>query len=213
MKKMTQLAAAVAIASGAVMATPAVAGELGASAAVASAYLWRGYDLGDGSPAVSGDLVYSEGGAYGGIWISSGDDALGTEVDFFAGYGADLGGVTVDLSVWNYVYPDSPDVDGDNIGFAELSEVILTVGAGPISVSYYDNVAGGSGYEYYTVSGEVDKFSATLGMHDNEDGKDPLHLTVSYAFNDNISFTASQWLQDEDGDTTFVVSYSLPVEL
>lgn len=183
--------------------------EVAASAAVASTYLWRGYDLGSGTPAVSGDLAVSSGGAYGGVWVSSGDTATGTEYDLFAGYGMEFGDVTVDLSVWNYVYPTGEA----ELDFGDLTEVILSVGMGPISVAYYDNVAGSTGYEYYTVSGDMGKFSATLGMHDNVEGEDPVHLTVGYAYNDNITLTASQFVADEpaDDDLQFVISYSLPL--
>lgn len=187
--------------------------EVAGSATVASTYLWRGFDLGSGTPAVSGDVVLSAGGAYGGVWVSSGDTSAGTEFDLFAGYGAEVGGVSIDLSVWNYVYPTGAGYTDGDTEIAEFSEVILSVGFGPVSFAYYDNVAGGSGYEYYTASADMGQFSATLGMHDNVDGDDPVHLTVSYAYNDNFTLTASQFVADEDGvddDLQFVVSYSLP---
>lgn len=214
------------------VATPAMA-EVSASASVANMYLWRGIDLGDGSAAVSGDIVVSKGGAYGGIWVSSGDDALGNEYDYFVGYGGDVGDFSYDLSLWNYNYSDDGlagkgfDVSDDTTG--ELSEVILTLGYGDFSFSYYDNVAGGSGYEYYTLSGAVGKFSATVGYHDipaGPGGNDEMtHLDVSYAFNDNLSFTASKVVEQGcdkddvgcsgtiDEDLKFVVSYSLPIEM
>jgi uncharacterized protein (TIGR02001 family) len=202
----TLLATAVvasAITAPAVMAEVEVSG----SAAVASTYLWRGYDLGDGTPAVSGDVAVSAGGAYGGVWVSSGDTSTGTEYDVFAGYGFEAGGVSVDLSVWNYNYPGSSEID-----FGELTEVVLSLGVGAFSFGYYDNVAGGSGYEYYTLGGEFGKFSATVGMHDNPEGDDPTHLTVSYAYDDNFTLTASQFIADEDDgdDLQLVISYSLP---
>lgn len=208
----TLLATAVAastIAAPSVMAEIEVAG----SATVASTYLWRGFDLGSGTPAVSGDIVLSSGGAYGGVWASSGDTSAGTEYDLFLGYGLEAGGVTFDLSVWNYVYPTGAGYTDGDTEPGDFSEVILSVGFGPISLSYYDNVASGSGYEYYTVSGEAGQFSATVGMHDNVEGDDPVHLTVSYAYNENFTLTASQFIIDEDGvddDLQFVVSYSLP---
>lgn len=224
MKAMKTLLATAVVAS-AIAAPSAMAElEIAGSATVASSYLWRGFDLGSGTPAVSGDVVLSAAGAYGGIWVSSGDTVAGTETDFFAGYGAEVGGVTIDLSIWNYVYAAS-SYDGSVTGaaanqfvdngdtYGDLSEVILTVGFGPVSFSYYDNVAGSSGYEYYTLGGELGQFSATVGMHDNVTGDDPVHVTVSYAYNDNFTLTASQFVADEDlvdDDIQFVVSYSLP---
>ncbi|MBR9909892.1 MAG: histidine kinase [Gammaproteobacteria bacterium] len=213
MNKVTQLAAAVALTAGAISAAPvAMAAETSASVAVASTYLWRGYDLGSGTPAVSGDITVSEGGFYAGVWGSSGDTTAGTEYDLYAGWGGEFSGLSVDLSVWNYIYPTG---NGPTPGFADLSEVILTLGFGPVSFSYYDNIAGGSGYEYYTLGGSYEKFSATIGMHDNPTGDDPLHIDLSYSYNDNLSFTISQIVEDEeDGDELkFVVGYSLPLDM
>ena len=50
--------------------------EVSASAGVASAYLWRGVNLGNGAAAVFGDITASMGGAYATVWGSSGDSAL-----------------------------------------------------------------------------------------------------------------------------------------
>ncbi|NKI18440.1 histidine kinase [Spongiibacter sp. KMU-166] len=209
----TLLAASVAAASMAIVAAPASA-EVSASASVASMYLWRGQDLSNGSPAVSGDLVLSAGGLYGGVWGSSGDDSAGQEVDYFVGFATEIGGLSVDLSVWNYVYPGMAASDnGDTFG--DLSEVILGLGAGPVSLTVYDNVAGDNGYMYYTLGYDVGAFSFTAGGTDNkdEDGN-YAHFDVSYAYNDNLSFTFSQVAdEDVDDDLKFVVSYSLPISM
>ena len=214
MKKVTQLAAAIALTTGAICATPVMA-ETSASVAIASTYLWRGYDLGSGTPAISGDISYSEAGFYVGAWASSGDTSAGTEYDLYAGWGGEFSGVTVDFMLINYLYPTGAGYTDGETDFGEFSEAILTLGAGPVSFSYYDNIAGGSGYEYYTLGAEFGKFSATIGMHDNVTGDDPTHLDISYAYSDNLSFTASQFISDEtnDDDLKFVVSYSLPLDM
>lgn len=205
-----------------------IPGEIGASAGVASMYLWRGVDLGDGSPAVFGDLTYSVGGAYAGIWGSSGDSTLGNEYDLFAGYGGDIGMFTYDLSVWNYNYSDAGlggvlDVDDDTTG--ELTEVILTLGVGPVTFQYYDNIAGASGYEYYTLAGVMGQFTLKAGMHKpGVSDSDMTHLDLIYAYNDRLAFTLSKIVDDDteddsagidgyDDDLKFVVSYSLPIDL
>jgi len=215
MKKLVPLTlAATAFAMGASAPTMA-AGELSASAAVSSMYLWRGQDLGNGSPAVSGDISYSIGGFHGGMWTSSGDSSAGNEYDLWVGWGGEWDAFSVDLSVWTYEYP-ADDGSYDDLG--NLSEVILTVGVGPVSVSYYDNIAGSSGYTYITAGVDfLDKFSATLGLSQpDQSDSDYLHLDLGYAYNDRLSFTASQVIDDDDGagvDTSlkFVVSYSLPL--
>lgn len=207
--------AALAMATSALMISSQAAAEVGASAAVASTYLWRGYDLGSGTPAVSGDLSVSQSGAYAGIWGSSGDTAAGTEYDLYAGYGMELGAFNFDLSVWNYNYPTGAGYTADGeTDFADLTEVVLAVGVGPVTATYYDNVAGASGYQYYTLGAEFGQFSVLVGMHDNDSGDDPVHLNLSYAYNDSLSFTVSQFIVDEtnDDDLKFVVSYSLPID-
>lgn len=190
-------------------------GKLSATATVSNMYLWRGIDLGQGAAAVSGDLIYSMAGAYGGVWMSSGDSSLGQEYDLFAGYNAKLGDVTVDLSLWNYNYSDLGGPD-DTTG--ELSEVVLSVSAYGASVSVLDNVAGAPGYYYYTLGYGYDAFSAKLGIHSfDNDLNNMSHLDLSYAYNDNLSFTVSKVVDEEvegtyDNDALFQVSYKLPIK-
>lgn len=186
--------------------------EVAGSVGVANMYLWRGVDLGQGDAAVSGDLNVSAAGLYGGIWGSSGDAASGTEYDLYVGYGAEFGGVSVDLSVWNYMYP-SIEEPSDLDDFGGLSEAVLSLGFAGFGVSVYDNIAGGSGYEYYTVSYSYDAFTVLAGMHDLVGGDENMtHVDVKYAFNDNLTFTLSQQVDGEfDDDLKFVVSYSLPI--
>jgi len=213
---------AVAMASAVGFVAPAVA-EVTAAASVANMYLWRGVDLGNGTPAVAGEVRYTQSGAYTGLWGSSGDTTNGTEYDIFAGYGGEISGFKYDLSVWNYMYP-SAEEPSDLDDFGGLSEVILSLGYGPFSFAYYDNVAGGQGYEYYTFGAAFGAFAATLGAHDplEADGQDydddMVHLDLSYAFNERIKFTLSQVVDaDEeagyDEDLKFVVGYTLPIDV
>lgn len=198
-------------------------GKLSATATVSNMYLWRGIDLGQGAAAVSGDLIYSMAGAYGGVWMSSGDSSLGQEYDLFAGYNAKLGDVTVDLSLWNYNYSgrnflDVPNVIKNNDTTGELSEVVLSVSAYGANVSVLDNVAGAPGYYYYTLGYGYDAFSAKLGIHSfDNDLNNMSHLDLSYAYNDNLSFTVSKIIDEEvkgtyDNDALFQVSYKLPIK-
>lgn len=216
MKNMkTFLAASVAAASMTMLAAPASA-ELSASASVASMYLWRGQDLSNGSPAVSGDITYSTGGFYTGIWGSSGDDTAGQEVDYYAGFATAVGALSVDVSVWTYDYPGAGAAGDNGYNLGDLSEVIVGLGLGPVSLTIYDNIAGATGYYYYTLGYGIDKFSFNLGTTSNDDSDDDYtHFDISYAYNDNLSFTFSQIVDEADSgsddDLRFVVSYSLPI--
>lgn len=192
--------------------------EVSGSLGIASTYLWRGYDLGSGTPAISGDLNASVSGFYGGIWGSSGDTTAGTEYDLYVGYGGEVGDFSYDVSLWNYVYPtlDSGSTeDADETDVGELSEAVVTLGYGPVSLTYMDNIAGSTGYEYYNLSAGFGAFTLAIGMHDNEgDADDPTHADLTYAYNDNLSFTISQFISDEPegDDLKFVVAYSVPIE-
>ncbi len=205
--------------------------DVSASAGVASAYLFRGVDLGAGNAAVFGDITASAGGAYASVWASSGDAGLGSEYDLILGYGLEMDDFSVDAGVVNYVYPSNDDYD--SIG--QLTEVYVNLGFKMIGFSYYNNVSdqakgnaiGSEGYEYYSLSGDVGSFSALVGYADPEEVSgskvdlDYTHIDLSYAYNDNLSFTASK-IVDFDDDSTpnagidddllFVVSYSLPIK-
>jgi len=83
-----------------------------------------------------------------------------------------------------------------------------------VSFKIYDQVAGGKA-DYYTLSYGMNGFTGLVGVHDQAGGSENYtHVDLSYAFNDNLSFTASQITDDDGGmddDLKIVVSYSLPI--
>jgi len=207
--------------------------EVSASAGVASAYLFRGVDQGPGQGAIFGDLTASMGGSYASVWATSGTGGS-TEYDLIIGHSLDVGDFTVDVGAVNYMYPADDSADS----FGDSSEVYVNVSLGVVTLSFVDNVAGATDYEYYSISAEHGAFSAVLGYSDTEDKAvfgtekvdlDYTHLDLSYAYNDSLSFTVSQIVDlDEDNngnrsgaltgadalddDLLFVVSYSLPIK-
>ncbi len=202
------------------MVSTNAAAELSASAGIATSYLWRGFELGSGTPALSADLVYSNSGFYAGVWVSSGDTTGGTEYDLFAGYGGSIGeSITYDLSYITYIYPTGAFADTEGPG--DFAEAILNVGLGPISLTYKDNVAGDTGgyalpsdYSYYSVDTSAGDFSFALGFHDGAVG-DSTHFDVTYAASENLAFTFSTIVSSDDGfvepEPTVVASYSIPL--
>ncbi|EIJ35158.1 TorF family putative porin [Thiothrix nivea] len=196
------------------LAAPAVHAEakVSASAAVSNMYLWRGYNLGDGDAAVSADLkVSGDSGAYAGIWGSSGDAANGTEYDLYAGYGKQVGDLTLDASLWTYAYPESGTSPG------ELADLVLSVGYGPVTGTLYEAIEGDDDneYRYYTLGYKKDKFSALYGQHDYETGDNPGHIQLGYQYNDNLSFAVSKFVKDTDAvedDALFQATYSLDIK-
>ncbi|MAH73427.1 MAG: hypothetical protein CMK29_04935 [Porticoccaceae bacterium] len=105
---------------------PVVAGELSASAGVASSYLWRGFDLGKGDPAMSASLDYSEGMFYAGAWVSSGDASAGTEYDLYMGLAGEAGGISWDIGIISYVYPSAGDSMDFTPGTLEVTNTIVS---------------------------------------------------------------------------------------
>lgn len=212
--KMLRLSAlSLAVAGAMSVAAPTVANaEVSASVGISNMYLWRGNDLGNGDAAVSGDLSYSNSGFYTGIWTSSGDSSAGTEYDLYAGYGAEFSGVSVDVSLWTYAYPTS----SSNTDPGELSDVVISLGFAGLSATVYDNIAGGSGDIYYTLGYGYDAFSILVGKHDltGTEDENMMHVDLGYAYNDNLSFTISQQVDNiqDEGRPKFVVGYSLPIE-
>jgi uncharacterized protein (TIGR02001 family) len=190
-KKTLIAAAAVSTLSFAV--APVAVAEVAASATISSAYLWRGYDLGQGDAALSADIIWSEGGLSAGMWVSSGDAANGTEYDFFAGYGGSVGEFNYSFSYFTYIYP-SADTNNEA---AELQEYVYSVGYGPVSLTVYDDID--SNYSYTTLGYDI-------GANDQE------NFDVTYSYNDSLSFTYSTPFGStaEEEEPTFVASFSLP---
>ena len=223
MKKLTKaIALAGVVATGLSAATFAQAEEVevAASAAVSNMYLWRGLDLGQGAAAVSGDLSASMGGAYGGIWMSSGDSSYGQEYDLYVGYGGEVESFSYDVSIWTYSYPgtDATGADPEGTTF-ELTELILSGGVAGASFSYYYPLSSNpNDYSYLTLGYGVDAYSLTVGVAMDDVDSGYTHVDLGYAFNDNISFTMSKIVAEDtedsmDDDVKFAVTYSLPVEM
>ncbi|PCI47658.1 MAG: histidine kinase [Thalassobium sp.] len=220
MKKLTKaIALAGVMTAGMTAATSTFAEEVevSASATVASMYLWRGQDLGNGAAAVSGDLTASIAGAYAGVWTSSGDTTSGNEYDLYIGYGGEVEDFSYDLSVWTYSYPGA----GDEGNTFALTDAIVSLGYMGASFSYYYPLAGDESYSYMTLGYGMDAFSATVGMTSSDGDDDYTHLDLSYAYNDSLAFTLSKVVDQEtedsptaiDDDVRLVVSYSLPISV
>ena len=188
--------------------------EVGASVGVSNFYLFRGADLGNGSAQLWGDLSASYAGAYAGVWASSGDDALGTEYDLYAGYGGEVLGLTYDASVISYNYPDT--FAGESVNFGDFSEGVLVLGYGPVSYTHVKVIAGGSGTSYQALDLALGDFTLTYGDHKPLGTED--HFSIAYAYNDNLTFTAVVPLEPEDSATSstsdplFNIALSLPIE-
>ncbi|MDQ2077586.1 TorF family putative porin [Marinimicrobium sp. ABcell2] len=179
--------------------------EVSASVGAANMYYWRGFDLGNGTPAVWGDLTVSAGGFYGGMWTSSGDSSS-VEYDLYVGYGGEAGAFTYDVSLWSYSYPSA----ADPVGPGELMEAVVGLGFGPLSLTYFHGLEDLDDYWYTTVGLDVGDFNFTYGHHED----DVSHLDVTYGYNENLSFTLGLILDDggyANDEPKFIVSFTIPI--
>ena len=164
--KKSLLASAVALASATAVA------EVSMTVGMVSDYVYRGASLGDAG--AYGSIDYASGGFYAGVWtISDGygvneaeDDFGGSssiEYDIYAGYETEIGGVALGIGYTAYEYTYTDDSE---------SEITLSAGMGPISVSYSDgtddDVATETDYEVMTFSADISVFSLTYGDYDSD---------------------------------------------
>lgn len=221
-----------AVAAATLAAVPAYA-EVSASAGIASSYLFRGLDLGSGTPAVSGALNFNSNGFYSGIWGTSGDEARGAKYELSAGYNGNVGNFSYGLGAISYNYPSQA-----NSELGDYSDAVIMLGYGPVSFGAYIPVGkedSSGDYSYFTLGTSFRDFSFLLGMHsddvagggvvgggivgcDVDAGSSkskcsPVHLDVTYAYNDNLSFTVSQFIADApfEDKLKFVVSFGIPI--
>ncbi len=129
MKKLTQLAAAVALASSASVATA----EISANVMLSTDYVWRGISQTQTNGAISGGFDYAhDSGFYAGVWASNVDfDDGGTsvEMDWYTGYGFNVtDDVSLDVGYIKYTYPDD--------GGLNFAEAYLNVGFYGFTVGY-----------------------------------------------------------------------------
>lgn len=193
MKKLTQVMACAAVMTATGMSSVAVAeSPLTANVGVASNYIWRGATQTDDASAVSGGIDYAhDSGFYAGTWVSNVTWTTndGYEQDLYVGFGGEAGPISYDVSYIAYTYP---------VGDAEedFSEVILSVGYGPVSLTYAPTVgkeASGSNQDdaYMSLSAEFEvKKDLTLtvlyGSYDFDGGDsfDYNHTHVSLSKGD-----------------------------
>ena len=186
------LIAAATITTFGLAAAPAAV-SLEASASLATSYLWRGTELGNGDAALAVDVSGSTGALSYGLWVSSGD-STSTEYDIYASYSGSAGDLGYSIGYASYNYPST------GIGFDDSAEYIYGLSYGPASVTIFDNTE--TDYEYTVIGYEAGAYSFAYG-----DDESMTHFDVSYAVNDSLSLTVSK---PEDEDAIVVASYSLP---
>jgi uncharacterized protein (TIGR02001 family) len=228
-KKLIPMAVAGVMSMSALMAASAAQAETSATIGVSNMYLWRGQNLSPTGGHVNGGIAYKhESGGYAGMW--TGSETGGHETDLYLGYGATVGGVGIDLSYWEYLYPEDNNVAYGKPGNAssmmgyDASEYVLAVSYGPVKATAYINAEGDQAdNKYFTLAGTYEKFNLTYGWWNLKTpgsgltGADEYsHLTFSYAATDELSISVSKAFSkldagaasEVDENPLFAVSYT-----
>ena len=183
---------------------------------VFSDYILWGTSASDNSAVVQGGIDFAaDSGVYVGTWVSTLAAGEGQEVDLYAGYAFEAGGLDFDLGAVYYYYPAIDDFD-----YADLYAV---VGFGPAYASVnYALTADDSDFEgslVYKLGAGFEvmpsvSLDAEIGYADLKDDESGLTwtfwsvgLTKSTSLGD-ISLTYAQ-TDESDLDPLFVAGYSV----
>ena len=142
-----------------------------ANVSFATDYIWRGMTQTDG-PAISGGFDYeTDGGFYAGIWGSNVNfnDGAGSELDYYFGYGFEVGGIGVDLGYVAFDYPK-------NKTGLDFEEVVIGLSMGDFGFTYALGQDGAP--DYNEISYGIGPVGIAYGSYDNM-GE---NLLISYGF-------------------------------
>lgn len=204
--------------------------EVSGGMGVASMYLWRGQDVSNAAPAVSGNLDYShESGIFIGTWASSEGVSGSYEWDLYAGWGGKAGPVDLKVGIYEYLYPETTSVDSsgatvrDGLGDSDIAEIGVNATYMDLGVSLFVNTE--NDYKYLALDYPLDKFKLHVGYTFGVDGNgdadsnaDYADLNVNYAFSENASVTLSMATGNAvgddgiEGDPLVVFSYTVPMK-
>jgi len=205
------LALIAATASLTAVATPALAADVSANIGWNSQYIFRGI-LQSKSSAMGG-VDLEAGGFYLGAWGADVDDGL--EIDYYGGYGFDLGPVSLGVGGTLYTYTGDFDDTYKELNFS-AGFAFLTFDA---AIGTYDNFDGPKlDYEFYSLTAEHNGFYGTVGTFQNDFSGTYLEggygSTLSVGDTDLLDYVFTVIYSDEDlaggdsSDTSFVLTLS-----
>lgn len=223
LNKFSTLAISTTLATASLAMVPGVASaETSATLTLSNMYLWRGVNLTPDGPAISGSLDYAnESGFYTGVWATN--ETGGHETDLYAGFAGEAGAVSYDVSYWYYLYPEDVSGAGSrDLTDNDLSEVVIGLGVGDFGAGLYISAdtlePTGSDYVYYTLDYTAGPVNLLYGAwtYDDAGNDEYSHVTVTYSYNDDLSFGISV-AQDDipdnvETDPLFVVTYNVPIK-
>ena len=184
------------LATGTMFTTVAQAASIEANVGFTTDYIWRGMTQNSGDTSFSGGVDMStDSGFYAGTWV--GDitwDGASYELDVYGGYAGEAGAMSYDVGYIQYMYPDKTTD-------ADFGEVYVTLGTGPVSVSYYYEVDNDDGS---VDSGDNTYLSLDYGMDLSDDWGLSLHYGV-YDIDANADEQIDMSLTLSKGDFSFSI--------
>jgi uncharacterized protein (TIGR02001 family) len=148
-------------ASLAAAATPALAVDLSANIGYNSEYIFRG--IPQKTSSAMGGLDLEAGGFYLGTWGADVGDGL--EIDYYGGYGFDLGPMSFGVGGTIYTYTGDFDDTYKEINLS-AGWSFLTFDA---AIGSYDNFGGPDlDYEYYSLTAEYNGFYGRVATFEND---------------------------------------------
>jgi len=192
--------------------------EGSANLGLASNYVWRGKTQSNDEIAASGGLDYSaESGFYAGTWTSmlSGGSY---ELDLYGGFSKEVNGVTYDIGIISYQYPNDNDYFNEiylNLAYSDFVFAMATtfdskdnLGAEFSNGDLYLSLVYSHEFAY-----EI-QWAATLGHYDFDDdiGDDYTHYNISASKHDFTLALDTTNNLTSNNDTILSLAYSKTFE-
>lgn len=177
---------------------------------VASMYLWRGQDLSQPGPAVSGNVDYNIAGLTVGTWASSEGVAGSYELDAYISYALELGPVGLSFGLTEYMYPEL----AGSVADTDFSEWVVGFSVADFGATVYKHTQLDD--TYVSLDYALGKIGLHVGKYSFEaPDSDYIDMNVSYAMTDSasvtISKTAAEAVVGMENDALVMFSYDIPL--
>ena len=197
MKIMAKALALASLLSASMFATTTAVAEVSYNVGYVSEYYYRG--IMQKNSSASAGVDFEQGGMYVGAWTA--DVGEGLEYDLYAGYGMDVGEVSLGIGFTGYYYTDDWD--------ETYQEVNLSAGYGPVSIGYsigeWDG-DGGQDYDFLEIGIDLGAgFYGTYGSFGDQFDGDYVEIGYGTTISEidlgvAIIFPSEELQGDEDSD-------------
>jgi uncharacterized protein (TIGR02001 family) len=197
MKIMAKALALASLLSASMFATTTAVAEVSYNVGYVSEYYYRG--IMQKNSSASAGVDFEQDGMYVGAWTA--DVGEGLEYDLYAGYGMDVGEVSLGIGFTGYYYTDDWD--------ETYQEVNLSAGYGPVSIGYsigeWDG-DGGQDYDFLEIGIDLGAgFYGTYGSFGDQFDGDYVEIGYGTTISEidlgvAIIFPSEELQGDEDSD-------------